>query len=114
MQIPRLFFLLAFSIYVTLVHAQSHTPTSLEPGKRNEYYAPSRTKATKARKGKAKHTKEYEFYERVEKAAHEKKKIAKRLAKAQFSDYRYFGHKHIPKRRPTYKMTYCNECGIRH
>ena len=56
----------------------------------------------------------YEFYDRVEKAAREKKKILKKLSKPQYSDPRYFGHKRIPKRKPPYKMRYCDECAIRH
>lgn len=104
-------FLLSFGF----AHGQSTAPNSLEPGKQKVYYAPHHaTKATKVRKTKITHTARYEFYERVEKAAREKQRILKRLGKAQFTDPRYFGHKRIPKRKPSYKMRYCNECGIRH
>lgn len=89
-------------------------PTSLEPGRKSAVHAPMLHKEVKLKRRKAKHTPEYEFYERVEKAAKEKQRIIKYLNKRQFKDHRYFGHKKIPKRRPPHKMRYCNECGVRH
>ena len=114
MHMLRFLFLQAFLLSFSLSDAQSIVPNSLEPGKQKIYYSPHHTTAKTGRKAKVTHTARYEFYERVEKAAKEKQRIIKRLAKAQFSDRRYFGHKRIPKRRLSFKMRYCNKCGIRH
>jgi hypothetical protein len=61
-----------------------------------------------------KHSAEYEFYARVEKVAKEKQKILRKMAKPQYSNYLYFGHKNPPKKHLPYQMRYCKECGIRH
>ncbi len=66
------------------------------------------------RKPNVKHTAQYEFYVRIEKAAKEKQRLLRRLAKAQYSDFTYFGHKHPPKKHLPFAMRYCKECGIRH
>ncbi|MBX2915147.1 MAG: hypothetical protein KF856_07735 [Cyclobacteriaceae bacterium] len=66
------------------------------------------------KKAKVKHTAQYEFYARVEKAAKEKQKLLKKLAAPQYSNPLYYGHKKMPKKNPPYKMKYCKECGIRH
>src|ERR1044071_2823261 len=78
--------------------------------KRSSFFSPSKNDF---KKGSVKHDARYEFYDRIEKAAKEKKRIMRKLAKPQFSDPRYFGHKRIPKRRPPSKMRYCDVCGIR-
>jgi hypothetical protein len=70
--------------------------------------------APRVKKQNVRHTARYEFYDRIEQAAKNKKRIMRELAKPQYSDPRYFGHKKIPKRRPANKMRYCGECGIRH
>jgi hypothetical protein len=90
-------------------------PNSLHPGyTKKKYYAPRHVKASKYRRPKVTHTARYEFYERVEEAAKRKQKLLKKLAKPQFSDFSYFGHKQKPKKRKPHKMRYCKECGIRH
>lgn len=66
------------------------------------------------RKPKVENTARYEFYKRVEEAAREKQRILKKLAKPQYSDFAYFGHKNKPKKHKPYEMRYCKECGIRH
>ncbi len=114
MQTLRFFFLLAFTTVFTFVQGQTSAPNSREPEKRRTYYAPERAKAKKFRKTKITHTKEYEFYERVEKAAKQRQRNLKKYGAPQYSDPRYFGHKRIPKRKSAHKMRYCNECGIRH
>jgi len=106
--------LLTFMLLSIAVSAQSTTPNSLDPGTKKVFYSPSHAKKVKTRKVNVKHTPRYEFYKRVEMAAREKQKNLKKLSKAQYSDRRYFGHKHIPARRPWYKIRYCKECGIRH
>lgn len=104
--------LLAFFVSVSMAQ------TSLDPGvsHRKEpvkhHYAPKR--AAKFKKSNVRHTAQYEFYKRVEMAAKEKQRILKKLAKPQFSDPTYFGHKRKPKRRAPHKMKYCHECSIRH
>ena len=70
--------------------------------------------APRAKRKNVKHDARYEFYERIEQAAKEKQRLIKKLAKPQYSDPRYFGHKKIPKRHSANKMRYCGECGIRH
>jgi hypothetical protein len=62
----------------------------------------------------ARHTAEYEFYVRAERVAQEKQWMIRELAKPQYSDITYFGHKHKPKKHLPYAMRYCKECGIRH
>ncbi len=110
----RFITLLALSISFITANGQNSVANSREPEKKHAVHAPLRAKAKKFRKPKITHTQQYEFYERVERVAREKQRILKKLSKAQYSDPRYFGHKRIPKRRPSYKMRYCNECGIRH
>jgi len=122
MQNLRLFLfclILAVIGAATEVDAQEkQSPNSLNPG----YSSTALVKHTKRKKTRffsprrpsVKHTARYEFYERVENAAKEKQRILKELSKPQYSDYRYFGHKKIPKRRKPNKMRYCEECGIRH
>jgi hypothetical protein len=111
-----------------LAFAQS-VPNSLYPGQSNVssatvakhskkekrgFFAPRKAKAASFKKGKVKYSARYEFYERVEKAAKEKQRLMRKLAKSQYSDPSYFGHKKKPKRRPPHKMRFCDECHIRH
>ena len=115
MQNLRYLCLLAVGLLLTIEsRGQASQPTSLEPAKKTQVHSPRHVKASKFKKAKVTHTARYEFYDRVEKAAREKKKILKKLSKPQCSDPRYFGHKRIPKRKPPYKMRYCDECAIRH
>jgi hypothetical protein len=98
--------------------AQS-TPATLAPANEKISYSPHKvkahkTKAPKTHKIKVTHTARYEFYKRVEKAARQKQKLLRKLAKPQFANRAYFGHKRMPKKRIWFKMRYCDECGIRH
>ncbi len=61
-----------------------------------------------------KHSAEYEFYVRAEKVAKEKQHKLIEMAKPQYSDFTYFGHKRPPKKHLPYAMRYCKECGLRH
>jgi hypothetical protein len=90
------------------------TRTVKAPKKRSIFFGPKKAKASRYRRPNVKHTARYEFYERVERAAKEKQKIMKILARKQYSDPSYFGHKRKPKRRPPHKMRFCDECHIRH
>ena len=114
MQNLRYLCLLLFLLPVFNVLGQSSVPNSREPAKKQHVFSPRHQKASKFRKAKVTNTARYEFYDRVEKAAREKKKILKKLSKPQYSNRRYFGHKRIPKRKSPADMRYCNECGIRH
>ena len=89
----------------------SRNPASAEESK---VFSPKQAKAFKYKKTNVKHTARYEYYERIEKAAKEKQRILKKLAKPQYSNRLYFGHKHKPRKRPPHKMKYCEQCGIRH
>jgi len=60
------------------------------------------------------HTAEYKLYVRAENVAKEKQRMLRKMAKPQYSDITYFGHKHKPKKHLPYAMRYCKECGIRH
>jgi len=55
-----------------------------------------------------------EYHERMKENAKEAKKKAKEMEKPQYSNFRYFGHKKKPKKRPPGKMKFCEECGIKH
>ena len=55
-----------------------------------------------------------EFWDRQEKLARQRSKIAKKMRKPQYSDPTYFGHKRKPKIRPLHKRKLCKECGIVH
>ena len=46
--------------------------------------------------------------------AKERDKAEREMAKPQYSNPMYFGHKRPPKKHKPGKMKYCKECGIRH
>jgi hypothetical protein len=103
------------SVPNSLNSGQSYSsPTTIkkEKKKKIKFFSPKREDAY--RKPNVKNTARYEYYVRIEKAAKQKQRILKELSKPQYSDFRYFGHKKIPKRRAAFKMKYCDECGIRH
>ena len=62
----------------------------------------------------ARHTAEFEFYKRAEKVAKEKQHRLIKMAEPQYSNFAYFGHKHLPKKHLPYAMRFCKECGLRH
>ena len=112
----RFFYVLLLVPFLALGQSkeQANMPTSLVPSQPHKVQTAHRIKAAKFKKPKMQHTARYEYYERVEKAAKEKQKILRKLSKPQYSNKRYFGHKCLPKKRPSLKMRYCKECGIRH
>ncbi len=126
----RLFLFCLFLLASVITYAQEQSlPSSLAPGRSSPPSSSAIVKHTKKKKKRfgffspqrnaykkpnVKHTARYEFYERVEKAAKEKQRMLKELSKPQYADFRYFGHKKIPKRRKPNKMRYCTECQIRH
>jgi hypothetical protein len=125
MQNQRLFLFCLLMALCFAASAQNSQSNSLTPGysnsssatvkhtkKKKKFFGSARD--SRYKKPDVKHTARYEYYERIEKAAKEKQRILRELAKPQYSDFRYFGHKKIPKRRPPHKMRYCGECQIRH
>jgi hypothetical protein len=86
-------------------------PTSMDPSYPKKDYAP---KASRKSSGKPTRELEEEYYERMENVQKEKRKSERLLAKPQYSDPLYFGHKKPPKKRKASKMKFCKECGIRH
>lgn len=109
-----------FTLMLVFIEINATAQTSLSPetnvtAKNSRgYYSPKRAKAVKKKKTNVKHTAQYEFYVRVEKAAKEKQRILRMLSKPQYSNPAYFGHKRKPKKRPPHRMRYCSECHIRH
>lgn len=89
-------------------------PTSLSPAVQPVYKVDKRTREVKRVQPNVKHSAEYKFYDRVQRAAKMKKKALRKLAKPQYTNPLYFGHKNPPKKRPPHKMRFCDECGIRH
>lgn len=98
------------------VNAQSYPsgPTSLSPAVQPVYKVNKRTREARRVQPNVKNSAEYQFYDRVQKAAKMKKRALRKLNKPQYTNPLYFGHKSSPKKRPPHKMKYCEECGIRH
>jgi hypothetical protein len=93
--------------------SETNGPSSLTP------YYPEKTKdvkkdSKKAKSGKVTYNARDKFYDRMDEVAKANRKAEKELQKPQYSDPSYFGHKRPPKRRPSGKLKYCKECGIRH
>jgi hypothetical protein len=106
----------AFFVLPTSVKGQNYesSPTTLSPGIKPSLKTNKRTREVKRGRVNVRRTAQYEFYDRVEKAARTKKKLLRKLAKPQYSNPLYFGHRTPPKKRPPHKMRFCDECGIRH
>lgn len=81
---------------------------------RKGFFSSKKAKPLKVKKQKVTHSAQYEFYERVEQAAKDHQKQLKKFSKPQYTNFLYYGHRRLPKRRPPHKMRFCNECGIRH
>ncbi len=126
MQLPRLFFVSMLAMIATLSYGQSNheftgplpnapkSETVREPVHKKGFFSPRKTQGYKLKKQKVTHTAQYEFYKRVELAAKEHQRELKKLAKSQYSDFLYYGHKRKPKKHAANEMRYCEECGIRH
>lgn len=107
-----------FSLFIgpILLQAQNYPsgPTSRSPAVQPVYKITKGTRSIKRIQPNVRHSAEYQFYARVQKAAKEKKRALRELAKSQYTNPLYFGHARVPKRRPPHKMRFCHECGIRH
>ncbi len=88
-------------------------PSALNPLPKAGQYQPKAEKKRSSKSGPT-YESEQQFYDRMEALAKEKRKIEKLMAKPQYSNPMYFGHKRPPKKRKPGKMKYCKECGIRH
>lgn len=86
-------------------------PTSKDPSAPNIYYQPKKSKVKF--KGIT-HNAERNYYEQMARVEKARIKAEKELAKPQYSDPMYFGHKNPPKKHKPGKIKYCKECGIRH
>jgi hypothetical protein len=89
-------------------------PTSLSPAVQPVYKVNKLTREAKRIQPKVKHSAEFQFYDRVQRAAKSKKRTLRKLNKPQYTNPLYFGHKNPPKKREVHKMRFCSECGIRH
>ncbi len=86
-------------------------PTSLNPTNPQKEYTPNASR--KSSRG-ASNDLEEEYHQRMAAVQKTRKKDLRLMAKPQFSDPLYFGHKKLPKKRKPSKMKFCKECGIRH
>jgi len=84
------------------------------PSHEMRYQRLTRKQRLLLRKPNVRHSAQYEFYVRIEKAAKEKQRMLRKLATPQYANFAYFGHKHPPKKHLPFQMRYCKECGIRH
>lgn len=86
-------------------------PTSLDPSYPEKEYAP---KASRKSSTGPTYELQEEYYHRMAELQKTRTKNERLLAKPQYSDPLYFGHKRPPKKRKPSKMKFCKECGIRH
>lgn len=128
MHLPRLFFMSMLVMAATHAFGQSkkeftgplpesaspEPATPKAPAHKHGIFSRHRPRPFKVKVPKVTHTAQYEFYRRVEQAAKEHQRALKKLAKPQYSNFLYYGHKRKPKKHPPNKMRYCEECGIRH
>ncbi|MFN5557125.1 MAG: hypothetical protein ACOVOF_05265 [Chryseotalea sp.] len=107
-----------FFVIVYVAYAQHEmpngTPSSLTPGLKPVFIAEKKTRKIKRVQPDIKKSAEYQFYDRVEKIARQKKRWLRKAAKEKYTNPVYFGHNNLPKKRAVHKMKYCWECGIRH
>ncbi len=76
---------------------------ALEPVHRRGIFSPHRAITYKVKKQKVTRSAEYEFYKRVELAAKDHQRLLKKLAKPQYSNFLYYGHKRKPKMNSKFK-----------
>lgn len=118
----RFFYVLPFVMIPLFSAAQLNTRGDRSESLVKAAVAPQKSKKVSTskrkqaifKKRKVKHSPEYEYYARVEKAAKDRKRMLKYLDKPQYYNPLYFGHKRPPKRNPPHKMKFCKECRIRH
>jgi len=87
-------------------------PNSLSPYQGAEAM-PREPKKKKKSKGPT-YDSQQDYYDRMMAVAKERDKAEREMAKPQYSNPMYFGHKRPPKKHKAGKLKYCKECGIRH
>lgn len=119
----RFFYAFVAILWSLSASGQDNTKGDKSPESFTEIQATKKAHLTRAQKRRqrllfkkpnVKHTARYAYYVRMEEVAKEKQKMLRQMAKPQYSDFTYFGHKRKPKRHLPYAMRYCKECGIRH
>ncbi|HEX5171356.1 MAG TPA: hypothetical protein VFW11_19400 [Cyclobacteriaceae bacterium] len=90
---------------------QTSQPTSMDPSMPLPDYGPRKTRVKS--KGIT-YDAERNYYQQLARVEKSRREAAKEMAKPQYSDPLYFGHKHPPKKHKAGKLKYCKECGIRH
>ncbi|MBS1486952.1 MAG: hypothetical protein JST43_05125 [Bacteroidetes bacterium] len=115
------FFISSLLVMLSLAcHAQNNSlgdrsaATTVDQSQKSHRQRISKRQRLLFRKPNVRHTAQYEFYERLEQVAKEKKRMLRKMARPQYSDFLYFGHKSKPKKHLPFAMRYCKECGIRH
>lgn len=93
--------------------AKSTQPTSLDPSREKQKAEPEHAKKRSRVSGPT-FNGEKDFQARMNDVAKANRKQEKMMAKPQYSDPSYFGHKHRPKRHSPDKIKFCKECGLRH
>lgn len=89
--------------------------TSLSPYFPAEDYVPKKTTQKKKSKGSQITYNAMDEHEaRMKAVVKAHRKAEKEMAKPQYSDPTYFGHKRKPKKNKPGKMKFCKECEIRH
>lgn len=88
--------------------------TSLSPYFPSEDYEPVNKGKSKSKSRKATYNAMDQHEARMKQVVKDHRKAEKELAKPQYSDPTYFGHKRKPKKRNPGKMKFCKECEIRH
>lgn len=92
--------------------SKSKGATSVDPYSSPEVYSPKVSKKKKS--SKITHNARDRYYDRVEMLEKKQRKNESNMDNPQYTDFKYFGHKKPPKKRPPEKMKYCKICGIRH
>jgi len=89
---------------------QTTQPTSKDPSFPTMDYQ----KRSKVKSKGITHNAEKNYHDQMARVEKARIKADKEMAKPQYSDPLYFGHKNPPKKHKPGKMKYCKECGIRH
>ncbi|HEY5748189.1 MAG TPA: hypothetical protein VIU12_19090 [Chryseolinea sp.] len=88
-------------------------PNSLSPYQGAETM-PREPKKKKSKSKGPTYDSQQDYYDRMMAVAKERDKAGREMAKPQYSNPMYFGHKRPPKKHKAGKLKYCKECGIRH
>ncbi|SHG90115.1 hypothetical protein SAMN04488109_2396 [Chryseolinea serpens] len=118
-----LFFLIGFGTYAQKPKKKKRDKdateqSTVDPNSLSPYQgAESTFREPKKKKSKSKgptYDSQQDYYDRMMAVAKERGKAEREMAKPQYSNPMYFGHKRPPKKHKAGKLKYCKECGIRH